>query len=154
MAQTALLLEKMYIHVGKYYKLVVKHTSLLGAHYVLSAYSLPIIERWLLSACAKYICTCENMCGCQASKKMAAIEGASRQSTLHKCYTREYKLEVVCFFCKHNLYQMAKRFSLNNKMVGCWVADEEKIKKSKNSHTANVYIDLLQNGKRLQNSFN
>ena len=72
---------------------------------------------------------------------MAASEAESRQTTLdgkpidqrktRKSYTREYKLEVVHFFRKHDLYQTAKRFSLNTKTVGCWIANEEKIKKSK-----------------------
>ena len=64
---------------------------------------------------------------------MAASEAASRQRTLdgpidhpktRKSYTREYKLEMVR---EHNLYQTAKRFSLNTKTVGRWVSDEEKI---------------------------
>ena len=72
---------------------------------------------------------------------MAASEAAERQTTLdeeptdnrktRKSYTREYKLEVVRFFRENNLYQTAKRFSLNTKTVGRWVADEDKIKKSK-----------------------
>ena len=48
-----------------------------------------------------------------------------------KSYTREYKLEVVRFYHEHNLYQTSKRFSLNTKTIGRWVADKEKIKKSK-----------------------
>ena len=44
-------------------------------------------------------------------------------------YTREYKLEVVKFYQENNLYQTAKRFSLNTKTIGRWVADIEKIKK-------------------------
>ena len=46
-------------------------------------------------------------------------------------YTREYKLEVVKPYQETNLYQTAKRFSLNTKTIGHWVADVEKIKKSK-----------------------
>lgn len=53
------------------------------------------------------------------------------RSKTRKSYTREYKLEVVRFFRYHNLYQTAKRFSLNMKTVGRWVADEEKIQQSK-----------------------
>ena len=48
-----------------------------------------------------------------------------------KSYTREYKLEVVRFYRENNLYQTAKRFSLSTKTIGQWVADEEKIKKSR-----------------------
>ena len=48
-----------------------------------------------------------------------------------KSYTREYKLEVVRFYHQNNLYRTSKRFSLNTKTIGRWVADEEKIKKSK-----------------------
>ena len=66
---------------------------------------------------------------------MAASEAASRQRTLdgpidhpktRKSYTREYKLEVVRFYREHNLYQTAKRFSLNTKTVGRWVANASK----------------------------
>ena len=46
-------------------------------------------------------------------------------------YTREYKLEVVKFYRENNVYKTAKRFSLNTKTIGRWVADAEKIKKSK-----------------------
>ena len=48
-----------------------------------------------------------------------------------KSYTREYKLEVVRFYHQNNLYQTSKRFSLNTKTIGRWVADEDKIKNSK-----------------------
>jgi transposase-like protein len=48
-----------------------------------------------------------------------------------KSYTREFKLEVVKFYREHNLYQMAKQFSLNTKTVGRWVADEDQRKKSR-----------------------
>ena len=50
-----------------------------------------------------------------------------------KSYTREYKLEVVRFYRENNLYQTAKRYSLNTKTVGRWVADYEKIKDSRKS---------------------
>ena len=43
----------------------------------------------------------------------------------------EYKLEVVRFYCENSLNRTAQRFSLNTKTIGRWVADEEKIKKSK-----------------------
>ena len=48
-----------------------------------------------------------------------------------KSYTREYKFEVVRFYHQNNLYQTFKRFSLNTKTIGRWVADEGKIKNSK-----------------------
>lgn len=38
-------------------------------------------------------------------------------------YSREYKLEVVRFYLENNLYKTAKRFCLNMKMIGHWVAD-------------------------------
>ena len=50
---------------------------------------------------------------------------------MRKSYTREYKLEVVHFYRENNLYQTAKRFSLNTKTIRRWVADEGNIKKSK-----------------------
>ena len=40
-------------------------------------------------------------------------------------YTGEYKLEVVKVYQGTNLYQTTKRFSLNMKTIGCWVADDE-----------------------------
>ena len=48
-----------------------------------------------------------------------------------KSYTREFKLEVVKFYRENNLYQTAKQFLLNTKTIGCWVADEDQIKKSR-----------------------
>lgn len=68
---------------------------------------------------------------------MAAASGS--QTTLdgrvakraRMSYTREYKLEVVKAYQETNLYQTAKRFSLNTKTIERWVADVEKIKKSK-----------------------
>ena len=84
---------------------------------------------------------------------MAASEAASRQRTLdgpidhpktRKSYTREYKLEVVRFYREHNLYQTAKRFSLNTKTVGRWVADEEKIKKSKKASKRVTFVRRCQ----------
>ena len=83
-------------------------------------------------------------------KTMAASEAASRQRTLdgpidhpktRKSYTREYKLEVVRFYREHNLYQTAKRFS---KTVGRWVADEEKIKKSKKASKRVTFVRRCQ----------
>ena len=67
-----------------------------------------------------------------ATRNQQTLEGrlVSHPQT-RKSYTIEYKLEVVCFYCENNLYQTAKRFSLNTKTIGCWVADKEKIKKSK-----------------------
>ena len=47
-----------------------------------------------------------------------------------KSYTREHKLEVVHFYHENNLYETAKRLSLNTKTIGRWVADEEKSKKA------------------------
>ena len=82
---------------------------------------------------------------------MAASEAASRQRTLdgpidhpktRKSYTREYKLEMVRFYREHNLYQTAKRFSLNTKTVGRWVSNEEKIKKSKRCQFPDVEEEL------------
>ena len=62
---------------------------------------------------------------------MDASEAASKQKTLsgepiyhwntRNSYTKEYKLEVVHFYCEHNLYQTAEQFSLNTKTVGLWV---------------------------------
>ena len=46
-------------------------------------------------------------------------------------YSREYKLEVVKAYHETNLYQTAKRFSLNTRTIERWVADIEKINKSK-----------------------
>ena len=50
-----------------------------------------------------------------------------------KSYTREYKLLVVQFYKENNLYQTAKKFSLNTRTIGRWVSDVEKIRKSKKS---------------------
>ena len=47
-----------------------------------------------------------------------------------KSYTREFKLEVVKFYHENNMYQTAKRFSLNTRMIGHWITDEDQIKKS------------------------
>ena len=47
-----------------------------------------------------------------------------------KSYTREFKLEVVRFYHENNMYQTAKRFSLNTRMIGRWITDEDQIKKS------------------------
>ena len=51
-------------------------------------------------------------------------------SQMRKSCTKEYKLEVVRFYCENNLYQTAKRLSLNTKTIGRGVADKEKIKKA------------------------
>ena len=34
-----------------------------------------------------------------------------------QCYSREKKLEVIAFYQSHNLYQTARKFSLNTKTV-------------------------------------
>ena len=64
--------------------------------------------------------TCEKYLSCRVSteKMMATSNAASRQRTLDrepihhqniwKNYTGEYKLEVVRFYCEHNLYQTTK----------------------------------------------
>ena len=65
---------------------------------------------------------------------MAVASGSQR--TLDGCwpnqakrsrmsYTREYKLGVVEAYQGTNLYQTAKRFSLNTKTIGRYVADVE-----------------------------
>ena len=48
-----------------------------------------------------------------------------------QCYSREKKLEVIAFYQANNLYQTARKFSLNTKTVLRWHADREKIKKSR-----------------------
>ena len=65
-----------------------------------------------------------------ATRNQRTLEGrpVSHLQT-RKSYTREYKLEVVRFYRENNLYQTAKRFSLNTKTVRR-VADEEKINKA------------------------
>ena len=66
-----------------------------------------------------------------ATRNQQTLEGrpVSHPQT-RKSYTREYKLEIVRFYRENNLYQTAKRFSLNTKTIRHWVADEEKIKKA------------------------
>ena len=67
-----------------------------------------------------------------ATRNQRTLKGRPiRHPQMKKSYTREYKLEVVHFYRENNLYQTAKRFSLNTKTIGLWVADEEKTKKSK-----------------------
>ena len=70
----------------------------------------------------------ETAAGCQRTLDGNVLPAVKRS---RMSYTREYKLEVVKFYRENNLYQTAKRFSLNTKTVGRWVADAEKIKKSK-----------------------
>ena len=71
---------------------------------------------------------------------MAAASGSQRTldghlldqaKRLRMGYSREYKLEVVKAYHETNLYQTVQQFSLNMRTIGCWVADIEKIKKSK-----------------------
>ena len=50
--------------------------------------------------------------------------------TTRKNYTREFKLEVIRFFCESNLYQTSTKYLLNTKTLGRRVADESKIQKS------------------------
>ena len=57
-------------------------------------------------------------------------------------YSREYKLEVVMAYHETNLYQTAKRFSLNTRTIGRWVADVEKIKKSKKASKLVIVLIL------------
>ena len=67
-----------------------------------------------------------------ATRNQRTLDGRPvRHPQTRKSYTREYKPEVVRFYRENNLYQTAKRFSLNTKTIGRWVADKEKIKKSK-----------------------
>ena len=80
--------------------------------------------------------------GCQKMLDGGILHLAKR---LRMSYTREYKLEVVKFYQENNLYQTAKRFSLNTKMIGRWVSDVEKIKKSKKaSKRVNMIEDATQ----------
>ena len=57
-------------------------------------------------------------------------------------YSRKYKLEVVKVYHETNLYQTAKRFSLNMRTIGHWVADVEKIKKSKKASKLIIVLIL------------
>ena len=67
-----------------------------------------------------------------ATRNQQTLEGRPvHHPQTRKSYTREYKLEVVRFYRENNLYQTAKRFSLDTKTIRRWVADEEKIKKIK-----------------------
>ena len=61
-----------------------------------------------------------------------------------KSYAREFKLQVVQFCRENNLYQTAKRFSLNTKMIRRWVADAEKIKKSKKASKRVKFVRTCQ----------
>ena len=70
----------------------------------------------------------ETATGCQRTLGGGIVQQVRRS---RMSYTREFKLEVVKFYRKNNLYQTAKRFSLNTKTIGRWVADVEKIKNSK-----------------------
>ena len=47
--------------------------------------------------------------------------------TAYQAYQNDHDIVNL----ENNLYQTAKRFSLNTKTIGRWVADIEKIKKSK-----------------------
>ena len=86
---------------------------------------------------------------------MAASEAASRQRTIdgepidhpktRKSYIREYKLEVVSFYREHNLYQTAKRFSLNTKTVGCWTLSFSRMESSGSLPTLIILNCLLCN---------
>ena len=67
-----------------------------------------------------------------ATRCKATLDGSIlHQVKRRMSYTREYKLEVVKFYRENNLYQTAKCFALSTKTIGCWVADVERIKKSK-----------------------
>ena len=50
---------------------------------------------------------------------------------MRKSYTKEYKLEVVCFYHQNNSRLSSKCFLLNTKTIGWWVTDKEKIKRNK-----------------------
>ena len=51
------------------------------------------------------------------------VEKAQRKS-----YTREFKLKVIRFYRKNNLYRTSKRYELNTKTVLRWIKQESKIK--------------------------
>ena len=66
-----------------------------------------------------------------ASTVGSGSEDAATKKKQRKSYTREYKLEVVKFKERNNLYQTCKHYNLNTKTVLRWVKDKEKIKKGK-----------------------
>ena len=51
------------------------------------------------------------------------VEKAQRKS-----YTHEFKLNVIRFYQKYNLYRTSKRYELNTKTILPWIKQESKIK--------------------------
>uniref|UniRef100_A0A1X7US58 Uncharacterized protein n=1 Tax=Amphimedon queenslandica TaxID=400682 RepID=A0A1X7US58_AMPQE len=68
-----------------------------------------------------------------ASVQSTLMPGSGPSKRTRKSYTTEEKLKVVTFYDENseNMYQICKRFQLNNRAVKHWVTNEKAIKESK-----------------------